>query len=393
MAELQHKPTTRYRVADWHRHNAQLGETTRAEVDTSLELRQRAGRAANEAAIRTVWEQHQNSGLLRDRLSQVEQWKVQLEQAVAAVDAEVAALSRAKTVTEDEREARHFDLETAQEALAQREGRLRQDVVRDDVEEALKQEILAVTGFRDQLRERCEQCFEQLCRLSEARQALLDDIAGKQGALHVDSAALALTPHSPGVSFKPHCSRVPKDTLTVPRWEDASRASLAAADHQLQQSRQLRAAAVDTAARGRTELASRHATVQFAARRRLHELRQAHDDLAWQHKQVEQEMAETEREIRCLEAAVRDKDPYRKLAETRLEWRMERPAGEGVFDPPWSGLRAEATNVQVKATSLRVERLCADTHTRSRPPPLPGDRSHLDKVGTGQVQATAEGEP
>ena len=92
------------------------------------------------------------------RLSEVEHWKLHLEQTVAAVDDEMAALTRAKAAAEDELEARHFDLETAQEALAKREGRLKQEVVRDDVEEALKQvsgrdgelytgEMMASTGF------------------------------------------------------------------------------------------------------------------------------------------------------------------------------------------------------------------------------------------------------
>ena len=69
----------------------------------------------------------------------MEHWKLHLEQTVAAVDDEMAVLTRAKTAAEDEMEARHFDLETAQGALAQREGRLKHEVVRDDVEEALKQ--------------------------------------------------------------------------------------------------------------------------------------------------------------------------------------------------------------------------------------------------------------
>ena len=75
-------------------------------------------------------------------------------------------------------------------------------------------------------------------------------------------------------------------SITVPRWEDACREKLAAADYQLQQSRQLRAADADTVIRGQNELASRHASVQFAARRRQHELQQAHDELRWQRGQV-----------------------------------------------------------------------------------------------------------
>ena len=73
------------------------------------------------------------------RLSEVEHWKLHLEQTIASLDDESAALSRAKTAAEDEMEARHFDLETTQQALALREARLRQEVVRDDVEETLKQ--------------------------------------------------------------------------------------------------------------------------------------------------------------------------------------------------------------------------------------------------------------
>ncbi|XP_043208522.1 tektin-2-like [Amphibalanus amphitrite] len=412
MSGLEHKPSARYRPVDWFRHNTHLAEVTRTQLDAGHGARQSAGRAVNEAAIRTAWDQHHSCTRLRDRLSEVEHWKLHLEQSVAAVDDEMAALWRAKTAAEDEREARHFDLETAQAALAQREGRLRLEVVRDDVEETLKQEVDAVSEFRAHLQRRAEQSFEQLCRLADARQALLDDIAAKQGALHVDLSSLALTTESAEIGFKPDPLRVPRDSVTVPRWEDSCREKLAAADYQLQQSRQLRAADADTVVRGQNRLEGCHAAVQFAARRRQHELQQAHDELQWQRGQVSDELAETEHEISRVEAALRDKDPYRRLAETRLERRTERPLTERVYDPPWSALRAETTAVQEtqgelrqqlsqlwetahrlrrhlarlddniagKAAALGVERACAETHGRSRPPPLVRTRSHLDKV-------------
>ena len=64
---------------------------------------------------------------------------------MASVDDEMAALTRAKTTAEQEMEARHFDLETVQLALTQREGRLKHEVVRDDVEETLKQVLDVLT--------------------------------------------------------------------------------------------------------------------------------------------------------------------------------------------------------------------------------------------------------
>ena len=75
--------------------------------------------------------------------------------------------------------------------------------------------------------------------------------------------------------------------------------------------------------------------------------------LPFRRRQVADELAETEHEITRVEAALREKDPYRKLAETRLERRTERPTNERVYDPPWSALREEATTVQVWGATIR----------------------------------------
>ena len=64
-------------------------------------------------------------------------------------------------------------------------------------------------------------------------------------------------------------------------------------------------------------------------------------------RQVSGELAEAGREIGRVEAAFRQQEPFRQLAETRLERRSERPAQERVYDPAWSALRAETAAVQV----------------------------------------------
>ena len=68
-------------------------------------------------------------------------------------------------------------------------------------------------------------------------------------------------------------------------------------------------------------------------------------------RQVADELADMEHEISRVEAALRQKEPYRKLAETRLERRTERPPPERAYDPPWSALRAETAAVQVRGES------------------------------------------
>ena len=412
MSAIIYKPSARYQVPDWFRHNCNVADTSNRELTVSHDTRQGTSQTLNEAEIKTKWDYHDTNNRLCDRIRDVESWKLVLEQTLKEIDAEIVYLSNAKTAAEDELEQRHFDLETGLETLAIREGRRTVDIVKDEVEIKLNEEIQAIKDYRSELQERCNQAFEQLSRLQEARQKLQNDITDKYKALDIDSLCLSLTPQSPNISFKPHCMRMPKDTVTVQQWQDHSRHNKERADYQMCQSSRLRDTTMATLAQGRNRLDAHHTAVQFALRQRLHELHQTHDDLVWQRTKLEQEIATVEEDIRTLEAAIRDKDPYRKLAETRLEYRMDRPNMELAYDPPCHGLREERLSVQatqellgsrlqqlwdaldrlrrqlaavqedisVKANSVRLDRLSLDTHGRTRPPAPPRDRNYLDKV-------------
>jgi tektin-2 len=60
------------------------------------------------------------------------------------------------------------------------------------------------------LHKKCQNAYEQIDRLQEARQQLLNDLNDKNSAHAIDEENLALTKHSSAISFKPNPLRIPK---------------------------------------------------------------------------------------------------------------------------------------------------------------------------------------
>ncbi len=67
-----------------------------------------------------------------------------------------------------------------------------------------------IAGIKKQLQGKIDEAFEQICVLQEARQQILADLQDKNIALEIDVDQYNLTEESPGISFKPDPTRVPK---------------------------------------------------------------------------------------------------------------------------------------------------------------------------------------
>ncbi len=67
-----------------------------------------------------------------------------------------------------------------------------------------------IDSIKRKLHQKCQQQFEQIERLQEARQQLLNDLNDKNSAFSIDEENLALNKHSSAISFKPNPLRIPK---------------------------------------------------------------------------------------------------------------------------------------------------------------------------------------
>jgi tektin-2 len=289
------------------------------------------------------------------------------------LDKEIADLSEAKEQTEVQLEAMNLPTEVNVENLVQREGRQNIDVVQDEVEDQLFKEKDVIQAIKKQLQTKIDEAFEQLCILQEARQQILADLQDKNVALDIDVTQYNLTEESPGISYKPDPLRVPKGSTTPQQWEDFSRYNKERADAEMDSARRLREAIHHALQQTANDLQSQKLASDYAIRKRIHEFERALDELNWQKRQTEEEIAELENDIRRLVDDIRAKINPNKLAQTRLENRTYRPGVELCRDNVQYGLTDEVKQIEASKKALE-EKLRQAQHA------LDGLEKNLHKI-------------
>ncbi|ESO88252.1 hypothetical protein LOTGIDRAFT_193495 [Lottia gigantea] len=349
----QVRPTTRFQPPDWFTNNYTISTNAERQRDASHQVRQEGRFLTNETDNQTKWDQHSNNVRLADRVDHIRKWKEILEKTLADLDQEIADLSDSKELTEQALEAKNLPLDVAVECLTLREGRQGIDIVQDEAENQLHKEVEVIEGIRKNLQQRVSDSFEQICLLQEARQQIQADLQDKNIALGIDIDQYNLTDRSPNISYKPDSLRVPKGSTTPQQWEDFSRYNKERADAEMQASGRLREAIHHTLQKTDNDLEAQKIATEFALRKRIHEFERAKDELEWQKKNTEDEIAELENDIRKLAEAIRAKTNPMKLAQTRLENRTYRPNVELCRDAPQYGLTDEVK--QLEATKKALE--------------------------------------
>jgi len=347
------KPAPRYATSDWFTSNHTIATNAERQRTASHDIRQEGRFLRNETDNKTKWDQYDNNTRLADRVDHIRKWKDILEKTLSELDKEIQDLSDSKEDTERALEAKNLPTDVNIENLVTREGRQKIDLVEDEVEDQLLQEQKVIEGIKKQLQQKIDESFEQLCVLQEARQQVLADLQDKNVALGIDVDQYNLTEESPGISYKPDPCRVPKGSTNPQQWEDFSRYNKERADAEMNSSRRLREAIHHTLQQTENDLKAQDTASDYALRKRIHEFEKAIDELEWQKKNTEEEIADMEEDIRRVNDAIRAKINPMKLAQTRLENRTYRPGVELCRDSPQYGLTDEVK--QLEATKRALE--------------------------------------
>ncbi|XP_033737318.1 tektin-2-like [Pecten maximus] len=375
----QLRPIARHQVPDWFNNSHTISTNAERQRDASHQVRQESRFLRNETDNQTKWDQQANNTRLADRIDDIRKWKEILEKTLAELDKEIADLSDAKEMTEHALEAKNLPSDVAIECLTLREGRQSIDVVQDEVENQLHKEVEVIDGIKKALQQKVNEGFEQLCLLQEARQQIQADLQDKNLALGIDVDQYNLTDRSPNISFKPDSLRVPKGSTTPQQWEDFSRYNKDRADAEMKASTRLREAIHHTLQQCDNDLEAQRIATEYAYRKRIHEFERAKDELEWQKKNTEEEIAELENDIRGIEEKIREKRNPMKLAQTRLENRTYRPNVELCRDAPQYGLTDEVKQLEATKRSLE-EKLKQAKHA------LDGLENNLHRINDDLAQ-------
>ncbi|XP_045914962.1 tektin-2 isoform X2 [Micropterus dolomieu] len=353
MSALPAKPGLRHSVSEWHGNNHQLSATAQHERHVSNMIRQEGRSLRNETNCKTTWDESDTSRRLSDRVWDVARWKEALETCAQKVDEEMEALTVSKEQTEQALAATAVPLEVSCECLTLRDGRRGYELVTDPVDEQLKKEVELIERVQQVLQQNIDKAFEQLCVLQEVRHQLTADLQNKMDALDIDMSCLSLTIKSPQISLKTNPTRIPSGSSTPQEWLQFSQYNVARAQEAMQVSQQKREDMSLTRAQLQNELNTQLRATEFALRKRHHHEEQARDELEWQIRNTEDEMAEMESDIHGLDTDLQAKTASLKLAHTRLENRTNRPGMDLCRDEVQHGLVNEVNQLEATIMALK----------------------------------------
>ncbi|XP_026156282.1 tektin-2 [Mastacembelus armatus] len=353
MSSLPAKPGLHHSVSEWHNNNHQLFATAQHERHISTTIRQEGRSLRNETSCKTAWDESDTSRRLSDRVWDVARWKEVLEISAQKVDKEMEALTLCKEQTEQALAATVLPLEVTTECQTLREGRRGYELVTDPVDEQLKKEVELIKRVQQVLQQHIDKVFEHLCVLQEARHHLTADLQNKTDALDIDVSCLSLTIKSPQISLKTNPTRIPSGSSTPEEWVQFSQYNVARAQEAMQVSQQMREDISLIRAKLQNDLETQRRATEFTLRKRNHHEEQARDELEWQIRNTEDEMAEMETDIHGLDADLQAKTASLKLAHTRLENRTNRPGIDLCRDEVQHGLVNEVQQLEATIVALK----------------------------------------
>ncbi|KAG8182997.1 hypothetical protein JTE90_027482 [Oedothorax gibbosus] len=369
MNNRQEKPMLHFTPGDWNSYNNNLDTVTRKLNITSSNVRQESSQLRSSIDNTMKWKLKDTNQKLGDRISDVDQWRRNLDRTLRDVKSAIDRLSEAKGETERSVASNIPLLEAANECIGIRDRRGGVDLVEDEPYYELNKESELIQKINSSLRESASHAWDHLLELKEQRDLLESDLRDKNDTLRIDRTQLSLGPTDTHLtSLKPWpadaCSagRCP---VSLETWLEHCLQRKRAAEGAVARAQRTEGAALALIRKARNDISQQREATQFALRKRRHETLQARDALAAQRQDLKDEISRLEREMLNMEQGHDGTRGNLKLVHTRLESRKARPGFELVRDMPTVGLEEELRHVtqsrEYMQQKLRDIRHCGKT--------------------------------
>ncbi|XP_054275852.1 tektin-4-like [Macrosteles quadrilineatus] len=346
---------TRYSEGEWRKHNHDIlcaaSEEQRRSNVTELNSRE----AMENIAAAADKKQHDNTLRLGQRAHEVLRWRTELERAIEDMITEIDLLEEQRRRARQAKTALCIVKNIAKECLSRRAKRMEPDLVRDEAEEELIKEAALVKEVEDLIDRTLIQIEEQQARNKAIKARMEDDWSDKKQTYQIAAINTNLTIKSRTILLKPGATRFPESQSTPAGWEDNVKDILQTAQEVKGQSCELRALLdgpiLSDCVRDLRAQADR---VEQALARRVRETDLCRQALENELAVVVRRIAETEKLIGELKAAIRAMDAPMKKAQTRLDNRLHRPRTENCRDKPQFGLVEEVKTIADQVSCLQA---------------------------------------
>ncbi|XP_005054391.1 PREDICTED: tektin-4 [Ficedula albicollis] len=345
--------TAKYQLPEWHRRNAGVYCSAIAASEEAERGRAEAKHLTKHAAASAQRAQEYSKSTLGQRLGDIHFWRMELQKEIMELDAETNLLAAQKLRLERALDATEVPYAVVIDNLECRERRQPPDLVIDEVERQLLQEADLLRDIRDLLKRTIIQATTQIRSNRIQKENCELDWSDKVETYHIDDKCISYCPDSTNIQSHPSSLKFEENASTPKSWAEFSHDNICRAEQEKLASVQLRSLINNIIHDASEDLRMQRAAANEAFDSHCRQLDEAKLRLEQHLEQILKDIGEEEANIVNLKKAIRDKEAFLKVAQTRLYDRSFRPNVELCRDEPQFRLVSEVEQLTVFLEALK----------------------------------------
>ncbi|XP_064582173.1 tektin-4 isoform X1 [Zonotrichia leucophrys gambelii] len=345
--------TAKYHLPEWHRRNAGVCFEAYTTGEQAERGRGEAKHLMKHAAASAQRAQGYSKATLGQRLQDLQFWRVELQKEIMELDAETNLLVAQKLRLERALDATEVPYSVVIDNLECRERRQPPDLVIDEVEKQLMKEADLIRDIRDLLKRTIIQAATQIRSNRIQKENCELDWSDKVETYNIDDKCIGYCSDSTDVQSHPSSVKFEENASTPKTWAQFSHDNISRAEQEKLASVQLRSLINNIIHDASEDLRMQRAAVSEAFDSHCRELDGAKLRLESHLQQILKDIGDEEANIENLKKAIRDKESFLKVAQTRLYDRSCRPNVELCRDEPQFRLVNEVEGLTVFLEALK----------------------------------------
>ncbi|XP_014749927.1 PREDICTED: tektin-4 [Sturnus vulgaris] len=345
--------TAKYQLPEWHRRNAGVYYNALTVSEEAERGRAEAKNLMKHAAASAQRAQEHSKSTLGQRLGDIDFWRMELQKEIMELDAETNLLAAQKLRLERALDATEVPYAVVTDNLECRERRQPPDLVIDEVERQLLKEADLIRDIRELLKRTIIQATTQIRSNRIQKENCELDWSDKVQTYHIDDKCGSYCTDSTNVQSHPSSVKFEENASTPKSWAQFSHDNISRAEQEKLASVQLRSLINSVIHDAGQDLRVQRAAVSEALHGHCRQLEQAKLGLERHLEQILKDIGEEEANIMNLKKAIRDKEAFLKVAQTRLYDRSFRPNIELCRDEAQFRLVSEVEELAVFLEALK----------------------------------------
>ncbi|KAM0731964.1 Tektin-4 [Formica fusca] len=346
---------TRYGPSEWRAHNLNIFQQSNEKICDAQVTASNAKQCVKQTYAAADKTQLETTEHLKTRANVVYHWKAELEHAIAANVEEIGLLEAERRRVQRSLSILTIPASIANEFLQLRSSRLESDLVRDNVEEQLTKEIALCSEIRNLLSRTHEQIETQMIELKTVKARMESDWSDKVHTYNIDSLCVNLSNDSPLLLWKAGVTRIPADQSTPTSYEQFTREALAAGESARERSINLRSTLNKIYISSVKDLRDQATCVDIALAENVKLTQDCLQQLEKELLRCLDELGSTEKLIEELRDSTKGLNNAMKLAQTRLDNRLNRCNVESCRDAPQFALIEEVKSLGERTSAILAE--------------------------------------